>query len=75
MCPLVENDFENWKKTKQFPAQKLSNWFALNPYELRNNALSKELTLEERTEMEYQKRKKGNAEELQNRMLIIYGRD
>jgi CRISPR-associated endonuclease Csn1 len=35
MCPITANDFEEWKKTKQFPSEKLASWFALNPYELR----------------------------------------
>ena len=47
MCPMVTIDFEDWKKSKQFPSEKLSNWFSLNPYELRHKALSEKLTLEE----------------------------
>lgn len=47
MCPLTESDFETWKETKQFPEEKLATWFELNPYELRQKALSKKLTLEE----------------------------
>ncbi|MDX9790485.1 MAG: type II CRISPR RNA-guided endonuclease Cas9 [Candidatus Kapabacteria bacterium] len=47
MCPLNHQDFENWKKTKQFPAEKLANWFALNPYELRQKALNEKISLEE----------------------------
>ncbi|SDE46831.1 type II CRISPR RNA-guided endonuclease Cas9 [Cellulophaga baltica] len=47
MCPLVEMDFIDWKKTKNFPSEKLSSWFALNPYELRQKALLEKLTLEE----------------------------
>ena len=47
MCPIVANDFEDWKRTKQFPSEKLANWFALNPYELRQKALNEKLTLEE----------------------------
>ena len=47
MCPMTANDFEDWKKTKQFPSEKLSSWFALNPYELRQKALSEKLSLEE----------------------------
>lgn len=47
MCPLTTNDFEDWKKTKEFPSEKLTAWFALNPYELRHKALSEKLTLEE----------------------------
>ena len=47
MCPMNDSDFENWKKTKQFPSDKLATWFALNPYELRNKALVDKLTLEE----------------------------
>jgi CRISPR-associated endonuclease Csn1 len=47
MCPMVSTDFEDWKRTKQFPSEKLSNWFALNPYELRQKALTEKLSLEE----------------------------
>lgn len=47
MCPMVTTDFEDWKKTKQFPSEKLANWFALNPYELRQKALTEKLSLEE----------------------------
>ncbi len=47
MCPIDTADFEDWKKTKQFPSDKLANWFALNPYELRQKALNEKLTLEE----------------------------
>lgn len=47
MCPMVASDFEDWKKTKQFPSDKLANWFALNPYELRQKALQEKLSLEE----------------------------
>lgn len=47
MCPMVANDFEDWKKTKEFPSEKLANWFALNPYELRQKALCEKLSLEE----------------------------
>lgn len=47
MCPMVATDFEDWKNTKQFPSEKLANWFALNPYELRQKALNEKLTLEE----------------------------
>ena len=47
MCPMVLNDFEDWKNTKQFPAEKLATWFALNPYELRQRAVSEKLSLEE----------------------------
>ncbi len=47
MCPISANDFEDWKKTKEFPTDKLANWFALNPYELRQKALNEKLSLEE----------------------------
>jgi len=47
MCPLNEDDFNDWKKTKQFPSEILTNWFAVNPYELRHKALSEKLSLEE----------------------------
>lgn len=47
MCPMVVADFEDWKRTKEFPSDKLANWFALNPYELRQKALNEKLSLEE----------------------------
>ncbi|WP_395053808.1 type II CRISPR RNA-guided endonuclease Cas9 [Flavobacterium sp.] len=47
MCPIDEKDFEDWKKTKLFPTDKLANWFALNPYELRQKVLNEKLSLEE----------------------------
>jgi len=47
MCPMIAKDFEDWKKTKQFPSEKLATWFALNPYELRQKALHEKLSLEE----------------------------
>lgn len=47
MCPMNVSDFEDWKKTKEFPSEKLANWFALNPYELRQKALNEKLSLEE----------------------------
>lgn len=47
MCPITEKDIQNWKRTKQFPEKELANWFALKPYELRHQALSEKLTLEE----------------------------
>lgn len=47
MCPMVASDFEDWKKAKEFPTEILSDWFALNPYELRQKALQEKLSLEE----------------------------
>lgn len=47
MCPMNAADFDDWKKTKKFPSEKLSSWFALNPYELRQKALSEKLSWEE----------------------------
>lgn len=47
MCPMSLKDFEDWKQTKQFPSEKLANWFAINPYELRQKALNEKLSLEE----------------------------
>ncbi|MEX0998052.1 MAG: type II CRISPR RNA-guided endonuclease Cas9 [Flavobacteriaceae bacterium] len=47
MCPLTDNDFELWKKSRKFPEEKLADWFALNPYELRNKALNEALSLQE----------------------------
>jgi CRISPR-associated endonuclease Csn1 len=47
MCPIDAKDFEDWKKSKQFPNKKLATWFAINPYELRQKALNEKLTLEE----------------------------
>ncbi|MBO0591692.1 type II CRISPR RNA-guided endonuclease Cas9 [Cellulophaga sp. E16_2] len=47
MCPLTSDDLDNWKKTKQFPSDILLDWFAMNPYELRQKALIQKLSLEE----------------------------
>lgn len=47
MCPLSNEDFDNWKITKKFPTQELASWFALNPYELRHRALNEKLSFEE----------------------------
>ena len=47
MCPMNLKDFEDWKITKQFPSEKLAIWFSLNPYELRQKALTNKLSLEE----------------------------
>ncbi len=47
MCPITAKDFDVWKTTKQFPTDKLKNWFELNPYELRNKGLKEKLSLEE----------------------------
>ena len=47
MCPLESSDFQEWKKNKRFPVEKLTTWFALNPYELRQKALIEKLSLEE----------------------------
>lgn len=45
MCPLSDEDFQDWKQNKEFPTGKLATWFALNPYELRNKALSEPISL------------------------------
>ena len=47
MCPLSNEDFDNWKTTKKFPTQELASWFALNPYELKHRALNEKLSFEE----------------------------
>ena len=47
MCPLDNDDFKNWMQTKKFPSKKLAAWFALNPYELRNKAITEKISLEE----------------------------
>lgn len=47
MCPLEAFDFQEWKRNKRFPIEKLTTWFALNPYELRQKALIEKLSLEE----------------------------
>ena len=47
MCPLEASDFQEWKKNKRFPIEKLTAWFALNPYELRQKGLIEKLSLEE----------------------------
>lgn len=46
MCPLEAFDFQEWKRNKRFPIEKLATWFALNPYELRQKALIEKLSLE-----------------------------
>lgn len=47
MCPLEASDFQEWKRNKRFPIEKLATWFALNPYELRQKGLIEKLSLEE----------------------------
>ncbi|MBI9041192.1 type II CRISPR RNA-guided endonuclease Cas9 [Lutibacter sp.] len=47
MCPLTEQDFKNWKVKKIFPEGQLKQWFSLNPYELRNTALTQQISLQE----------------------------
>lgn len=47
MCPLTVQDFEDWKKAKAFPTDRLGAWFAINPYELRFRALNEKISLEE----------------------------
>ena len=47
MCPLTNENFDDWKATKKFPTHKLASWFALNPYELRDKALNEKLSFEE----------------------------
>lgn len=47
MCPLEAIDLQEWKRSKRFPIEKLTTWFALNPYELRQKALIEKLSLEE----------------------------
>lgn len=47
MCPMKGKDFEDWKQTKEFPSEKLTTWFAMNPYELRQKALKEKMSLEE----------------------------
>ncbi len=45
MCPLSDEDFDNWKTTKKFPTQELASWFASNPYELRHKAVMEKLSV------------------------------
>lgn len=47
MCPLTEHDIQEWRKSRKFPESKLAGWFALNPYELRDKALTEKLNFEE----------------------------
>ena len=47
MCPLTNENFDEWKNTKKCPTQKLAAWFPLNPYELRDRALHEKLSFEE----------------------------
>jgi len=46
MCLLKPEDLLEWKKTRKFPEDKLSNWLALNPYELRFKALNEKIDLQ-----------------------------
>lgn len=54
MCPLTEQEIKEWKTTKKFPESQLKEWFALNPYTLRNKALTEEITLMELGRIFYQ---------------------
>lgn len=45
MCPLSNDDIAKWNETKQFPEIELKEWFSLNPYELRYQALHQEISL------------------------------
>ena len=47
MCPLDKADFDEWKNSRKFPQHKLLHWITINPYELRNKALTEKLTTEE----------------------------
>lgn len=47
MCPLDTADFDEWKNSRKFPQHQLVKWIALNPYELRNKALTEKLSTEE----------------------------
>jgi len=48
MCPLTDEDVNNWKIEKKFPdTSELREWFKENPYELRKRALDKPVSLME----------------------------
>ena len=47
MCPLSPADIKEWKQTNSFPSEKLKDWFALNPYELRAKAIKERIELRE----------------------------
>lgn len=48
MCPLEVHELQGWKNTGQFPrTEALQQWFALNPYELRDKAVRQRIGLHE----------------------------
>ncbi len=54
MCPISREELDQWKDTKQFPAEVLSEWMAMDPYELRERGLHEKLTLAEFGRIFYQ---------------------
>jgi CRISPR-associated endonuclease Csn1 len=47
MCPINYTSIKVWNQKEIFSNPKLQEWLKLNPYQLRANAIEKELTLEE----------------------------
>lgn len=48
MCPLTQEDIQAWKKKGQFPdTPELTEWFKVNPYELRSRAVQERISLSE----------------------------
>ena len=54
MCPMTFKELEQWKKTKKFAFTSMADWFALNPYHLREQGLHEKLSLEEFGRIFYQ---------------------
>lgn len=54
MCPMTLKELEQWKKTKKFVSKSMDDWFALNPYHLREQGLHEKLSLEEFGRIFYQ---------------------
>lgn len=44
-CPLDAHDIKLWNESGKFPEETLREWFAMNPYALRNKALLEKISL------------------------------
>lgn len=54
MCPMTLKQLAQWKNSKKFPVQSMTDWIALNPYQLRERGLHEKLSLEEFGRIFYQ---------------------
>ena len=54
MCPMTLKQLAQWKDSKKFPVQSMTDWTALNPYQLRERGLHEKLSLEEFGRIFYQ---------------------